>query len=280
VPWKLEPRGINSVRLAAESFARPRTGSGVALEVEVQLLSGCEEFARLDLVLVPGNATDFVTLNAYAWVQQGGACEPVAPVVTTAAHLPGRGFGNMRVVVSDGSAPGGALRLTFDVEPCPSATCGCTVWDPPGKVQEFGACETECDCAAGLSCLPALSASGALWTCKRPCTKNTDCPESGCTFDSTTMPWVCGSLDACPYPQDCPAGFSCVIRDSPSFCQDQRMAPTSGPCQCDAQCLPGQRCIQGIRETPTCEIPCADAQDCPYSWLTCGTPAICVPLVD
>ncbi|MGC4117112.1 MAG: hypothetical protein QM765_21635 [Myxococcales bacterium] len=105
---------------------------------------------------------------------------------------------------------------------------------------EFQACSTDCDCAAGLSCLPTLAHDGTVWTCLRPCTQQTDCPESGCTLASVTAPWTCGSVDACPYPEDCPAGLSCVIRDSPSFCQDHRQGPIGAPCKCDAECPSGQ----------------------------------------
>lgn len=278
--WKLEPRSIDEVRLAAGTYVPPRQGSSVLLEVDVQLLSGCEEVAKVDVDLQPGNATDFVTLHAFAWVQGGGACEPVAPIVTTSAFVPGRGASNLRVVVTDGHSPGGGLRLTYGVSACGGSSCWCDPWAPPGTVQEFSACGTDCDCAAGLSCLPTPAPGGAAWSCLRPCARQTDCPRSGCVRQGSTASWTCGILDACPVPEDCPAGFECVIRDAPSFCQDLREAPTSLPCRCDAECRPGQRCIQGFRATPTCEIPCAGERDCPFDWLTCGTPGFCVPLED
>ncbi len=274
--WKLVPRAVDAVRLAAEGFATPRQGSSVTLEVDVQLLSGCEEVAGIDVELMPGDATDFVTLSAFAWVQYDGACEPVAPVVTTGATVPGRGQGNLRVVVADGHAPGGGLRLTYEVAHCSTGGCWCSPGAPPGDVQELGACDTDCDCSEGLSCLPALGPTGALWTCKRPCSRHTDCPDSGCSMDSFGSPWICGGHDACPVPEDCPAGFSCVIRDSPSYCEDQRQAPTKAPCLCDAECPPGQRCVRALDGAPTCEIPCADDQDCPFDWMVCGTPWICL----
>lgn len=271
--WKVEPRSITAVRLAAGSFATPRQGSSVMLDVDVQLLSGCEKLAKVDVALMPGNATNFVTLGALARVLQDGPCEPEATIVTTGAMVPGRGMGNPRVVVSAVHSPGGGLRLTYDVETCTAESCWCDPWATPGIVPEFQVCGTDCDCAAGLSCLPTLAHDGTVWTCVRPCTKQTECPESGCNLASVTAPWTCGSVDACPYPEDCPAGFSCVIRDALSFCQDERQGPIGARCKCDAECPLGQLCI-GPDGWTTCQILCAADRDCPAPY-TCGLGGDC-----
>ncbi|MGC4119910.1 MAG: hypothetical protein QM765_36100 [Myxococcales bacterium] len=275
VSWKLEPRTIDAVRLAGGGAAQPHLGASVTLEADVQLLSNCEELAHVDVSLSPGGATDFVALAAFAWVQQDAACEPVAPIVSTGVLVPGRGSGNLRVVVTDAHSPGGGMRLDYEVVDCGATDCRCDLYALPGPIPEFGKCVTDCDCAAELSCLNTAAGAPSDWQCRRPCTRHTDCPQSGCTRGDAPF-WVCGGLDACPVPEDCPPGFSCVLRDSFSFCGDERSAPTSTDCECDAQCAPGERCILGSRATPTCEIPCAGARDCPFYWLSCATPGFCI----
>jgi hypothetical protein len=153
--------------------------------------------------------------------------------------------------------------------------CWCSPGAPPGDVQELGACDTDCDCSEGLSCLPALGPTGALWTCKRPCSRHTDCPTAAAAWTASARRGSAAATTPAPSPRTAPQ----LLVRHPRLAQLLR-GPAPGahqaPCLCDAECPPGQRCVRALDGAPTCEIPCADDQDCPFDWMVCGTPWICL----
>jgi hypothetical protein len=283
--WERGMRAIYGVSLA--NGAPPRMGVTEQLLVQVQLLSGsCEALAGVDVSLMPGNATDFVELTAYVWTVAGSVpCTPDAPIVSTVVLFPGRGQGNMRVVVSDGSGPSSEPIFTYDRTWCSGMPdCQCYPGSPAGSGQEYATCLTDCSCAEGFSCIGAIGLVGPGWNCRRPCADDRDCHayELCAKYVADAAAWVCEPGTQCQGDGDCPEGFACVARaDGLRTCADQRAVPTMQECTCDAQCPPGQRCSLIWGDVPSCEVWCQDDADCPLAgqgWLVCGTPEVCLPL--
>lgn len=283
--WELRPIPVYSATLA--NGAPPRVGVTEQLLVEVQLLSGsCQALGGVEVAIMPGDATDFVELRAYAWTVAGPVpCTPDAPIVSTVVLIPGRGMGNTRVVVSDGNTPDGQYLLTYQRTYCSGMPdCQCYPGSPAGSGQEYATCLTDCSCAAGLSCIGAIGLVGAGWNCRRPCADDRDCNdyEFCAKYVADAAAYVCEPGNQCLKPDDCPEGFACVARaDGLRTCADQRAAPTMQDCTCDAQCPPGQRCSVALGATPRCAVWCESDAACPAAgagWLVCGTPAVCLPL--
>jgi hypothetical protein len=286
VHWELQPRTIAEV--ANVGIVPGRIGAADRLRVQVQLLSSCEVLARVDVSVESGDATDAVTLRAWAWVQSGLDCLPVAPLVPWNVTVPGRSQGNLNVNVLDGHSPGGGLRLNYGREtPCwDLPECACRAGDPAGTSTYGSECYTDCSCAEGLACLGNYGMSGESWNCLRPCNDFLDCADGESCPDPVPdgIPWVCESYgDACTDDEPCPDGFACRLdaTDASNRCDDERANPAAAPCTCDGDCLPGERCTIGLRATPTCEIPCGRSVECPGrgdGFLVCGTASVCVPL--
>jgi hypothetical protein len=286
-PWYWERSARPTYAVSLANGAPPRVGVTEQLLVEVQLLSGsCEALAGVEVAIMPGDATDFVELTAFVWHVVGSVpCTPDAPIVRTVVLIPGRGQGNMRVVVSDGLSPDGQYLLTYQRTYCSGMPdCQCYPGSPEGAGQEYAQCLTDCSCAAGLSCIGAVGFVGPGWNCRRPCADDRDCGayEFCAKYVADAAAWVCEPGTQCQATGDCPAGFDCVARaDGVQTCVDRRLVPTQQDCTCDAECPPGQRCSLIWGDTPSCEVWCQDDADCPAAgqgWLVCGTPAVCLPL--
>ena len=282
--WELEPWAIESVELWHEPS---RLGTTDRLRVLVRApSSNCYRLGRLQVVVSPGDATDFVTLSAFVWRKVGPVvCHDEELAVYRNVELEGRQHGNLRVVVVDGHSPGGGLRLEYGREPCSGVPdCACYPGTPAGTGTEWSDCRTDCSCAAGLSCLGFWGLAGPLWNCSRGCNDVLDCePLEQCLPPVPDgSPWVCTFGDQCndDWLPPCPFGFECVsdATDAPNRCVDRRSAPSVRPCTCDLDCATGELCLIGLRDTPHCEIPCRQSEDCPEDWLVCGTASICVPL--
>ena len=284
--WQLQPRLVHSAELVDGPSSR--LGVTERLMVEVQLQSGCEELGRLDVNIMQGDATDFVSLEASAWVPVGLDCTPSAPLVTWIAHIEGRQHGNLMAVVADGNVTDDGLLLSYGREACSGMPdCQCFAGTPPGPGEEWSSCLTDCSCGSGLSCVGYYGVAGRLWSCVQPCNDFLDCDSreeclppipDGC-------PYVCepqNEQDLCDSEDDCPEGFYCVISEHGRYCVDRREYPAVKPCGCDEECPAGQRCILSFRDTPTCEVPCLRNEDCPNPPETdvfvCAIPAICMPL--
>jgi hypothetical protein len=264
--WHLESRAIS--RVSHVNGTPPRLGVTEQLLVEVPLYSGsCEALAGVSVTLTPGGATDSVHLWASVWQVHGTiGCSADAPIATTVVTVPGRMHGNLNVVVSDGNAPSGGVRLSYQRQPCSGApACQCSAGTPNGTVPQGGTCLTDCSCAAGLACLGYYGFAGELWTCERPCADSRDCDHGSFCAEwvgdgpsATCMPGSqCGSTSGCP------EGFACQTDASGrSYCQDLRTGPTWEPCQCDADCSPGNRCIWD-EDLADCLTPCRKDSDCP-----------------
>jgi hypothetical protein len=282
--WELEERTIAGATLVSEPA---RYGTTDRIRVEVQLLSSCERLGRVTASVMPGDATDFVTLYADAWAPHGLDCLPSAPLVPWIVEIEGRGDGNLRVVVTDGHSPGGGVRLDYNREIGCSGVpdCECGPGTPIGDGAEWSDCMTDCSCATDLSCITYFGVAGPLASCARSCNDFLDCGTSQMCLEPVPdgPPWVCTVGDQCSDDEPCPDGFECVrdTGDAPNTCVDRRAPPTVGACDCDEQCPAGQRCVLGMRAEPTCEIPCLRNADCPGrggGLFVCGTAGICVPL--
>jgi hypothetical protein len=283
--WERTTRAIHSLGFA--NGAPPRLGVTEQLLVGVQLLSGsCEALAGVEAAIMPGNATDFIELTAWVWRVAGSVpCTPDAPIVSTVVLVPGRGQGNLRVVVADATTTPGGVSLTYQREMCSGMPdCQCYPGSPAGSGQEFATCLTDCSCAAGLSCIGAIDFVGEAWHCRRPCADDYDCrPGETCAkYVADSAAWVCESWGGCQDAGDCGEGFTCEPDASGALvCVDRRPVPTMQDCTCDAQCPPGQRCSRVWGNETQCAVWCQDDADCPaagQSWLVCGTPQVCLPL--
>ncbi|MBI5542320.1 MAG: hypothetical protein HY901_00400 [Deltaproteobacteria bacterium] len=262
--WRLEPRALRAAFLS--DAVTPRMGSTERLNVEVGLETACEEVARVEVIVMPGNATDFVTLSAFVWVREPERCEPAPRVAVTRVSIPGRQAGNGRVAIRDGHAePGDWEGLSYLRSECPGSLCPCDSW-APGSAGVGQWCNSDCDCAAGLSCLAFAGPQGQpRWGCFAPCETGVDC--------AAAQGEVCGDPDGAPNlicvppascePSPCPPGFRCGPGPSGgTACLDERHGRLEA-CDCDADCLPGLRCVLGLLDSHICMIPCATERDCP-----------------
>ncbi len=267
VHWTLQERTIDEVTLV-DGLAR--IGSTQRYLVEVELRSGCEVLAGIDVTILSGDATDQVGLAAFAWVPEGVDCTPVAPIVERVVAIPGREQGNLHVVVVDDHTPGGGLRLTHDRDPCSGVPdCMCLPDTPPGDGGEWSDCTTDCSCAADLSCIGYFGIAGPLWNCVRICSDFMDCPEREDCLPPIPdgAPYVCSHAgDLCEDDGDCPAGFTCTHTSMASFCEDARTGPIERSCTCDEDCPEGHLCVAEEADIHACRIPCISDAWCP------GTP--------
>jgi hypothetical protein len=282
--WELDPRAIESAELVSEPA---RYGATDRIRIQVRMRSACERLGRVTVSVMPGDATDFVTLYAFAWAPRGLDCPPSAPLVPWIVEIEGRQQGNLMAVVDDGHNPGGlGFRYGREMGCSGVPECACYGGAPPGDGPEWSDCLTDCSCLEDLSCITYFGVAGPLASCARGCNDFLDCGTSETCLEPVPdgAPWVCTIGDQCTDDEPCPAGFECVrdTADAPNACVDRRAAPMVGDCDCDEQCPVGQRCVLGMRAEPTCEIPCLRNADCPdrgTGIFVCGTASICVPLV-
>lgn len=283
--WRLEQRMVAGAELLPGT--PPRMGVAERIAVRVWLDSSCEVLGRVDLVPMEVGAccADFWTVSAWAWTADG--CEPMdGPSATWIVTIGGRDQANEQVVI--GASPiSEALLLEYTREsytgPDPPYRL-CRPETPPGPQPEGAACATDCQCAAGLSCVGYYAGvTGApTWTCVRPCNDVIDCGADGTCRDFVEGPArVCDRGDQCTFNEDCPPGFRCTPGSDHLFCLDDRPFITGQDCACDGACDTGQRCVGGPGGT-ACEILCLRDADCPagYSEIAyeCGTAGVCVPL--
>lgn len=256
--WQLEPRRL--VPKATNLIGLPpRAGATERLEVQVQLLGGCEELAGVQVMIHPGGATDFIELKASAWVPVDEACDPSAPVATTIVSIPGREQGNPHVTVRDGED--GAILWSYNYDrryACTGGTdCSCGPGSPAGTGARGAVCLTDCSCQWPLACVGFEGPAGPEWRCEAPCVTRASCGGARCSGRAELPPRVCVSEPTCAAAGDCAAGFECQA----GRCADVRPGGY-GPCACDAQCAPGLRCLE-FGGGGYCEIPCSSIEDCP-----------------
>ena len=271
--WSSQVRSIEKIELLD---GVSRYGATDRLKVTIQTKGACERPGRVDVQVIPGNATDFVELTAHSWVRdQACASEPMTSLI----EIPGRQHGNVNVAVSDSQNLAGPAGIGYQRGACSGVPeCQCSPNQPPGTVPWGGTCKTDCNCQSGLSCIGGYGVAGEYWSCQRSCIDGTSCPvQQTCPVQAPdSLPNVCAPLGSCAG-TDCSAGFTC----QGGGCVDQRQPGMSETCSCDADCHAGQHCTVSTRPTPTCEVWCADNRQCPggdLSWFVCGTPSVCVPL--
>ncbi len=281
-PWRLEARVIDSVELVDGTA---RVGSTQRLMVRVTLLSGCERLAGVEVSAMPGDATDFVSLLASAWVPVGIDCPPVAPIVETVVSVPGRGQDNLRVVVTDEASPGGGPRLEYGRETCTDpAGCYCAWGAPPGTGGIWSWCESDCSCQSPYSCVGYWGVAGPLWNCVDTCSMSDprDCYARGTCLPPIPdgVPYVCGhDGDVCGDDEPCEPGFHCVLADLEWMCADSRTPAMGIACECDAQCPAGHMCVlEEAIGAGVCRIPCTSTESCPvggFDALVCTNRWVC-----
>jgi len=274
--WLLVPRPIVAIGLI--DVTPPRVGASERLRVVVQLDSLCEQVARVDVTVSPGDATDGVGLRAWAWTLTSCVTD-AAPSEEWIVVVPGREQDNFSVFAYDEASPLG-VGFSYGREACTAGpACFCPVDAPPGPVPEGGDCVTDCGCAAGLACVcfPGSGVPRLGCRCLRPCNDLLDCaPGEGCPA-APPFPrpaFVCDTAAApCAADGVCPDGFVCVD----GACLDGREPPTREPCACDAQCPPGQRCTDAFDGQPRCETWCHGDASCGPASLTCHPAGVCLP---
>lgn len=261
---ELQMRTIDSVMLLDDA----RVWSTERLLVTVQLLSGCERLAGVEARIMPGDATDFIELEAWAWVPALVDCPPSAPLVDRVVTVPGRQQSNFLVNVTDASTPGGGLRYSYERQRCEDISiCYCAADSPPGPGEEWDDCQSDCDCGPDLACVGYWGVAGPIRSCVRSCADFLDCqsPVHECLpLILDGVGYVCEhDASICSTDADCPAGLSCLLSDDGPACVDTRVPPASTPCECDARCPAGHRCVDVSPTGPSCEIPCMATSHCP-----------------
>ncbi|HCF60657.1 MAG TPA: hypothetical protein DFS52_21985 [Myxococcales bacterium] len=249
-----------------------RVGAVDRFIVEVAAVSACERLGRSDLEVMPGNATDFVSVQARVWTTSGG-CTPRSGSHRAVVMVAGRTHGNFQVAVHDANAPGAAL-LHYRREPCADAPdCSCWSSTPFGPGALGSACTTDCSCAQGLSCLGYLGFAGPAWSCLRPCADALDCMEGelcpAAVMDGAA--YACASGGArCLEDSQCPDGLVCFK----GACRPPS-GETGAPCSCDRQCPAGRRCAELAQAAPTCQLLCSRDSECPEQAPRCSERSIC-----
>jgi hypothetical protein len=148
----------------------------------------------------------------------------------------------------------------------------------PGTRRTGEACDTDCDCVAGLSCV-GYSGEGTGRACFAICETGLDCAvgQLACGSVVDGPAFVCVPRTSCDS-QPCPAGFSCV-RGETDACLDQRDAMSLAPCRCDLDCPDGLRCLETFGASTGCAVPCVTGRDCPASYFICTSMGFCRPPV-
>lgn len=269
--WRLEPRALSRVELV-ESPELTRLGATDRFIVEVAAASPCERPGRIDVAVMPGNATDFLTVNARAWTRSGD-CAPRSDSHRALVAVPGRTHGNFRVVVHDANALG-ALLLEYQREPCAgSQDCSCSYGTPSGPGELGSECMTDCSCEQGLSCLGYYGLAGPAWSCLRPCADALDCLQGencpAAVPDGAAYACARGGAE-CLDDSQCPDDLVCVA----GACRPPS-GKTGAPCSCDRQCPVGQRCAELEQGAPTCQILCSRDSECPEQRPLCSERSVC-----
>jgi hypothetical protein len=217
-----------------------RIGRAVRVRVGVPLRGGCDVLGQIDVGVMPGNATDFVTVVAHRWVGEGMSC-PDAAAVERVLVLDGAG--NLRVAVRD-AAPGATLATTINLG-APMGDCA------PAMLH--GVCELDCQCTGtGQRC---IETGFGFAQCEVPCNEGVDCLDAGlasCGKDS-----VCQGPPGCRSDADCGFGQTCGM----AACRPSQTAAADMPCGCDAECGPGGLCKLTV-DLAYCVLPCGTSADC------------------
>lgn len=273
--WTSEARQVVAAGLAWD--APRRMGHAELLEVTVALERACDVMETVHVTVMPGNATDFVTLSATAWTRTD--CASQGRLVTAYALIRGEEQGNMRVVV-DSAPSSGTYLLEYGREGCTAEGCACLGGGPPGTRQYLESCDSDCDCAQDRRCLPVGgSLNGAA--CQRPCVDDLACRgDHHCGRDAPgALPFTCDESFHCSSDADCPSSFTCL--PDTGTCSDQRPLASMQHCACNQACRAHEWCMEGVFTGRTCEVPCTRDADCPgweYSGTLCSQHGFCLPL--
>ena len=258
------------VPLGAFGLLDGRLQSRMAFRFIVDVPGGpCDVPGPIDVVVQPGNATDFVGLTAHLWrsTSTDPACAATSSHftrdVTLDANAP---LSSPSLLVRD-QAAGAVREATFAVAnarggPCLSA----------GPRME---CNQDCDCAAGGGgrCVLEGEVGGV---CLSPCSEDTDCVASGVGLscaDGQLAVRACGWFDDCVLRGACPFGQTCTGMNPP-HCTPPPGDGIGRACSCDGDCALGGVCAPAGR----CVMPCVTSNDCPAP-LVCAGAAGCSPPV-
>jgi hypothetical protein len=221
-----------------------------------------------------------ITLSPFVWRPLGiPPCPPATRTFEIDVSLVGETLeaGPWEAVLEDGSA-----RVAFTVAgPPPELAC-------TDCLAEDAACAIDMECAGPLRCVPMRGDAVCASFCVLPCTPfprrepGDPAPSDlGCQAalgvaatceDDATLGSRCraASRDLC---LPCPDGMLCSEGDALTTCRwDLELAfGVPEPCLSDADCRPGQSCIEdaGIR---SCEVRCRSDHPCPDG--TCGPTSV------
>lgn len=219
--------------------------------VEFPYRAGCEHPGPVTVDVLPGNATDLVSITAHVWQSDdpGPCLAGNAQRMLVLSDHPW--ISSPHLVVMD-AAPGGTIKIDVGVAGAGSSDCSPRT---PGQP-----CARDCQCEATTSsarCVPTAQSAGI---CAVPCNDNENCPEPTHTCSvaptSTTPPWCCvGASDFCVTGDNCTFGRRCID----GRCRlAQDVDPR--PCACGAECGLGQVCDGA---SGRCATPCTADATCP-----------------
>lgn len=240
-----------------------QSGSVIRILVGVPL-APCEAFGRLDVRVMPGDATDFVVITARVW-QSDVDCGAPKTAWRVAMLSSDQGRSNPRLVVSDG-APSATRNISFAValRP-PGANCGTAV-------PINGRCQLDCQCDKtdrSARCILDRPGPSASRTCQVPCAEDADCPALAGLPSRGFQRCSVGDEFLCVAPTSDQCTLGCPFGQ---LCQRGSCRPVAWPipmgipsCHCDAECGTGWICTA----TGGCILPCATLSDCAPSLNTC-----------
>jgi hypothetical protein len=218
------------VILSSISLLDPNPWAGQTVRLALELpLRDCDHMADVEVTVQPGDATDFVTLLAHAWILDGScgvASARRVPRVVPEPRVP-----NPILAIRDG-AVGGTARL--DVRLQSGVASDCTT------VPTGGACLENCQCVTGVACIPTVGSG----VCAFSCVNDFDCG-SFCNPDGDP-PYTCYSGTAPVRPDDRP-GLPCMCGGE---CPDGELCVAGQcihPCTTASECPPAaDHCVAGL----------------------------------
>jgi hypothetical protein len=218
-------------------------GTALRLRLRYTLRLGCDEPGPIDVIALPGNAVDNVTIQV--WLFKATGCTAAAQSVSRIVVLPAKQLSSPKLLIRDAS-PGGTATLTL--APAAAAGSACTA-KAPGQ-----ACKADCECQAADAKALCISFGPGLTRCGYSCSEDVDCPQAA-SFCDITAGFICNSSNACRAPGECALGQAVA---------DCRCAPLDaqgpGVCTCDTDCGVGRICVGSV-----CKQPCVTKLDCPKS---------------
>jgi hypothetical protein len=236
VAHQREAVSLTSVSLVGGGLSAP-FGTSIRILVEYLLRAGCDVPADLTSDLQLGDATDVLSIHAFAW-HGDDACLGALTVVRRVVIVPSQPGENGILAVRD---PMGSTTLLVTRFGATSPSC------TPVDVGQ--ACVSDCGCLAKDPSARCLTLQSGARACGRSCSEDPDCPADG----SLCVP---GDY-RCMFAEMCRDAASCPVGQRVSSCRCEPFAGAGGPCSCDADCSADTVCNGSF-----CIQPCVTGADC------------------